>query len=269
MEEREEPHPGQRLSSSTTTVSPCAADHACAAREAWSEPSEVAGKSAPRTSGAMSLLPKSQHLPRRWLRPTPAKYTFNYCCQVSTSTFDTSQAPPAAVLPMMGHTHSVDCLPASTTPINPTANDTETTASSELSSPQPTTAGSLREHDIPLYLEPEVDDEKASMASLECGQVTASGEDPYGWEAGLKRRESCSIAGLRQGKDWKRKSLRRWLNLGFRHAPSRHHYNPALALLSFPWGLRHEPEWCTTTERGYELNRARNSVPKDTVEDQQ
>jgi len=202
MDEWEEPHPGRRSSflSKTTTISPCAADHACAAREAPIEPKEAPNKPTSRPGGAKSLLLKSQLLSRLWLRPKPAIPTCSCCCPLSTSILDTSQGLDTDAVPAMCHAHSVDCLPMGTTHIGLAA---DTAAEIDDSSISPSCA-------------------METTASSECERVTISdiGEDPYGWDAELSRRQSCSIVRVRQGKDGKRKSLRRRLNLGSGDAPT-------------------------------------------------
>ena len=192
MDEWEEPHPGRRyfFSSTSPTISPSAADNVYAALKA-------PGKSTSHLGGAKSLLPTSRLLSRLWQRPTPATPSCSSCCcQLSTSILSTSQGLDAGAVPMMcHHTHTVDCLPMSTTQKGLAADTT------------------IDNDDDSISLSFGMD----TAASSECERVTISdiGKDVYGWEAELSRRESCSIVPR------KRKTVRWKLRPGPRNEPPR------------------------------------------------
>ncbi len=211
MEEREEPHPGQHfsLSSATTALPYAGSNRPYTVWAVRNEPGKASGESASRL-GALAVALRPQQLFRHWSRPKQAK---------SACISDTFGGPAADVLPVRGHAHSLNCLPARTTQRGPATDNTvetddkSTSYSFVMETASLPTAGLPSEHGIARCPELRVNDEDARSMSLEYETGTVSGDDhdddPYGWEAELKRRESCSNGGLREVKDGKMKSLRR------------------------------------------------------------
>lgn len=234
-EEWEEPHPGLRLSfSSATTSLPHACDHACEAREAQNEPGIATGESTARFGRPKAPGSTSRRLARLWLRPTSAK-SVHCCCRACTSVLETTRDPDTSFSPAISRAHSADCVAQlgpeseSTAEADPRSKSpscvAEITASSELSLPPLQKAESPGEHDAERGAEFEADNEKASFVSLERGGATDSDLDPYGWEAELKKREGCSIAGLGRKRDGKKKCRHggsTWALGMYRHIAGRH-----------------------------------------------